>query len=120
MIYMMIFSAKVIKGRGIGKRLGFPTANLDVKNLELGHGVYLVKTRICGKIKKGLMHWGVKKTFGQNVSCEVFIENFNKNIYGMAVEIEVARKIRDVMKFESVEELKKQIQKDLKFIGSAE
>ncbi|MFH1254922.1 MAG: riboflavin kinase [bacterium] len=113
---MMIFSAKVIKGGGIGKWLGFPTANLDVENLNfgLGHGVYLVKVKLGDKIKEGLMHWGVKKTFGRDVSCEVFIKNFNQDIYGMIVSVEVMKKIRNVKKFSGAEDLKKQIKKDLK------
>lgn len=113
---MFIFSAKVIKGRGVGKRIGFPTANLDVGNMKLDYGVYLVKAKIRGKIIKGLMHRGEKKTFGREVSCEVYFDDFNKNIYGMDIEVEVIKKIRDVMKFDCADELKKQIQKDLKFI----
>lgn len=109
---MFIFSAKVIKGRGIGKRIGFPTANLDVKNLPVDYGVYLVKAKIRGKIIKGLMHWGEKKTFGQDVSCEIYFKNFNQNIYGKTVEVEAMKKIRDVMKFDCEDDLKKQIQKD--------
>lgn len=113
---MFVFFAKVIKGRGVGKRIGFPTANLDVENLGLDYGVYLIKAKIRGKIIKGLMHWGEKKTFGQEVSCEIYFKDFNKNVYGMDIEVEAIKKIRDVMKFDCADELKKQIQKDLKFI----
>lgn len=107
------FSAKVIKGEGRGGRLGFPTANLDNLNLPLAYGVYSVKVKFGGRIYRGLMHYGPKKTFGGEMSCEVYLKNFNKNIYGRTLEVEVIKKIRDIKKFAGVEALKKQIKKDL-------
>jgi len=112
------FKAKVISGRGLGGRIGFPTANLDVKNLSLAYGAYLVKVRLGDKTEQGLMHWGQKKTFGQAVSCEIYLKNFNQDIYGRTLEVEAGRKIREVKKFADVEALKKQIQKDLHELGT--
>ncbi|MFH0955592.1 MAG: riboflavin kinase [Candidatus Falkowbacteria bacterium] len=111
---MYRFKAKVIQGRGLGGRIGFPTANLDIKNLSLDYGVYLVKVRLGDKIELGLMHYGPKKTFDEAVSCEIYFKNFNKDIYGRTLEVKASRKIREVKKFEGVAELKKQIKKDLK------
>ncbi len=107
------FKAKVIVGRGLGGRIGFPTANLKVSDLPLKHGVYLVEVKLAGKLKPGLMHWGPKKTFDREVSCEIYLKHFNKDIYGRELEVEVGRKIRDVKKFKNIEELKNQINKDL-------
>ena len=110
----MQFIAKVITGKGRGRRLGFPTANLDKKNLNINHGVYLADVEISGKMYKGLLHFGLKKTFCEDISLELFIKNFNFNIYGKNVKIKIIRKIREVKKFASAEDLKKQIKKDLK------
>ncbi|MFH0923824.1 MAG: riboflavin kinase [Candidatus Falkowbacteria bacterium] len=109
----MQFTAKVITGKGRGKRLGFPTANLDKTDLKIKHGVYSVEAAISKKQYKGLLHFGPKKTFSEDVSLELFIKDFNFDIYGKNVKIEIIRKIRDVKKFADVEELKKQIKKDL-------
>ena len=97
----------------MGKRLGFPTANLDKKNLDIKHGVYLVDVEISGKAHKGLLHFGLKKTFHENISLELHIKNFNFDIYGKDVKIKIIKKIREVKKFDSAEDLKKQIRKDL-------
>ena len=112
------FKAKVIRGRGRGRRLGFPTANLVVKNLSLDYGVYLVKVKLGNKIESGLLHWGPRKTFNQEVSCEVYLKNFHKNIYGRRLAVEAVKKIRAVKKFKGITELKKQIQKDLAELNS--
>lgn len=115
---MYSFTAKVIAGKGRGGRIGFPTANLDKLNLAIDYGVYLVKVKSDGKIYQGLMHFGPKKTFNQEVSCEIFIKDFKNNIYGQRLEVEVVRKIREVRKFADAEELKKQIKKDLHALGN--
>lgn len=107
------FKAKVIAGRGLGRKIGFPTANLAVKSLPLEYGVYLATISLDKKIYQGLMHWGPKKTFNRELSCEVYLKNFNKNIYGRTLEAEVVRKIREIKKFKNIGELKKQIEKDL-------
>lgn len=110
---MYRFKAKVISGRGRGRRIGFPTANLAVTDLPIAYGVYLAKVRMNRKSYQGLLHYGLRKTFGESLSCEVHLINFNKNIYGRTLEIEVRRKIREVKKFAGIEALKKQITKDL-------
>lgn len=109
----MKFTAKVITGKSRGKRLGFPTANLDKKNLKIQHGVYLVDVEINNKEYIGLLHFGLKKTFCEDVSLELFIKNFNFDIYGKNVKIKIIRRIREVKKFDSAEDLKKQIREDL-------
>lgn len=94
--------------------MGFPTANLDKKDLNIEHGVYAVDVEINGKLFKGLLHFGPKKTFGEGVSLELYIKNFNFNIYNKDVKIKIIGKIREVRKFNGAEELKKQIYQDLK------
>ncbi|MBI2459671.1 MAG: riboflavin kinase [Parcubacteria group bacterium] len=110
---MYRFKAKVISGRGRGKQIGFPTANLDAGDLPIAYAVYLVKAKLGRKTCRGLLHYGPKKTFSEPVSVEVYLKNFNQDIYGRALEIEVGRKIRPVRKFDNAEALKRQIEKDL-------
>lgn len=111
---MYRFKAKVILGRGRGGQTGFPTANLAITDLPIAYGVYLAKVVLGDKIEQGLMHYGPKKTFNEEVSCEIYLKDFQKNIYGRTLEIEVGRKIREVKKFAGIEALKKQIKKDLR------
>lgn len=109
--------SKVIKGEGIGKSIGFRTANLDInnfKNTELKEfGVYACKVKFKKKFYKGILHYGPKKTFNNNISAEVLIIDFNKNIYNKELEIEIFNKIRDIKKFISKEKLIEQIKKDI-------
>ena len=108
------FKAKVIVGRGRGAPIGFPTANLDKINLPLEYGVYLAVVKLDEKNYQGLMHYGPKLTFNEAVSCEIYLKNFHKNIYGRILEVEVLEKIREVKKFINIRALKEQIKKDLK------
>ena len=113
----MIFKAKVIKGQGLGSKIGFPTANLNIDfDLRLEYGVYFVKIIFENKTYKGLLHFGPKKTISEEISAEVFIKKFNQNIYGEELKIEIVKKIRAIIKFDNIEELKKQIGRDVKKI----
>ena len=109
----MQFKAKVITGKGRGRRLGFPTANLNKTDLDIKHGVYLVEAEMGKKLYKGLLHFGPKKTFNEKVSLELYIKDFDFDIYDQDVKIKIIRKIRGVKKFDNAEELKEQIKKDL-------
>ncbi len=109
----MRFKAKVITGEGRGRRLGFPTANLDKTDLDIEHGVYLVEAMINNRLYKGLLHFGPRKTFNEEVSLELYIKDFDFDIYGKNVKIKIIRKIREVKRFANVEDLKEQINNDL-------
>ncbi|MDD3284726.1 MAG: EamA family transporter [Patescibacteria group bacterium] len=111
-----VFTGNVIWGSGRGRKLGFPTANLDTKNLDIPHGVYLVNIYFKNGQYKGLLHFGYRATFHEDPSIEVFISSFDQDIYKENLKIEIISKIRDIMEFESGIELKKQIEKDLKYI----
>lgn len=112
----MHFSATVIKGEGRGKELGFPTANLDKTDLTLDYGVYLVKVGINGKKFDGLMHFGPKKTFNGIISTEVYLKDSQGDLYQQAINIEVIKKIRDIIKFEGISDLKKQLIEDINIL----
>ncbi|NQU98807.1 EamA family transporter [Candidatus Woesearchaeota archaeon] len=112
----LTFKAKVMKGKGRGRRLGFPTANLDRKDFDIPHGVYLVKAKYNGKKYKSLMHFGFVETFDEAPRLEIYIGNFKGDIYGKELKVKILKRVRDVKKFETVEELKEQIKEDLKLV----
>ena len=109
------FTAKVIHGTGIGNQIGFPTANLDNTDLALDYGVYLVEVKL-DKEYQGLLHFGQRKTLDKKTTTEVYVINFNKNIYGENLEIKIIKKIRKIKKFSSINDLKKQVQNDLESV----
>ena len=113
---MNFFKAKVIAGKGRGRKLGFPTANLDKTNLNIDCGVYSAKIKSNGKWYRALFHFGQRKTFNEGISLELYIKDFNFDIYHQEIEVKIVKKIREVRKFKGAEELKKQIKKDFKLI----
>ncbi|PIR92450.1 hypothetical protein COU01_01650 [Candidatus Falkowbacteria bacterium CG10_big_fil_rev_8_21_14_0_10_44_15] len=108
------FSATTIPGRGTGRVLGFATANLDKVTLDMEHGVYLVSARFSGQTYRGLLHFGYRETFDLGPSLELYLVDFVGNLYGVTIEVEVIRRIRDVKKFPNAEALQRQIREDLK------
>jgi riboflavin kinase/FMN adenylyltransferase len=107
----------VIEGDKLGRKLGFPTANLHLENIVLPPtGVYLTKTKLKDKTMPGLLNIGIRPTLSLN-QREIRVENhiigFNSDIYGERLEIEVIRKIRNEIKFDSLQQLKQQLSKDL-------
>lgn len=114
--YLFHFTAEVISGKSIGKNLGFPTANLKLEDklkIIIGKGVYLVKVRYDFKQYYGMMNIGVKPTFKEETeSIEVHIFDFNIEIYGAKLYIEVVKRLRDEKEFKSVKLLKEQLKKD--------
>ena len=109
-------TGKVIKGDGLGKRIMYPTANIFIKEkykIIPKDGVYLIKTFIKNKLYNGMMNIGHRPTIGANEkSLEVHLFNFNKDIYGEQISVDIISKIRDEKKFSSIEALKDQLVKD--------
>ncbi len=108
---------KVIKGSQVGRKLGFPTANISCKKLLLKRGVYKVYIYIKEDFLsfKAIANFGKKPTFGENKDIlEVHIPNVKLNLYGKNVIVWFEKFIREEKKFKSLEELKKQIEKDIR------
>jgi riboflavin kinase/FMN adenylyltransferase len=106
---------RIIHGHHRGKGLGFPTANIkpEVK-LHPPEGVYAVFCKIDDTIHQGVMNIGYNPTFrDRRVSYEVHILDFDVNIYGKTAKVYMVDKLRDEKAFDSVEELKSQIQADV-------
>lgn len=115
--YDYFFEGKVIDGFKIGRKIGFPTANLQLdeqKKLLPAVGVYAVKISVDGKNYLGMLNIGNRPTLenGNAISIEAHIINFDKNIYNQIIEVGFLQKIRDEKKFDSVNELIEQLMKD--------
>ncbi|MGE4357460.1 MAG: bifunctional riboflavin kinase/FAD synthetase [Candidatus Omnitrophota bacterium] len=109
---------RVIKGEGIGKKLGFPTANLDIKQETIPpSGVYLVKVHLKESIYSGLVYIGNRPTFGEkkNLNVEVYILDFKDNLYGKFLEVDFIKRIRAEKEFVSSSSLISAIKKDVLF-----
>lgn len=108
---------KVIHGNKIGREIGFPTANLIVEEsykLIPKNGVYAVIAWINENSYKAMLNIGLRPTFNNesDINIEVHLFDFDKNIYGETIKIEFIDRIRDEIKFNSMDELKIQLQED--------
>lgn len=114
--YQYSFSGKVVKGKQLGRTIGFPTANIQIDEaykLIPKNGVYIVKSSIDEKIHFGMMNIGNRPTVdGKNQTIEVYFFDFDKDIYDTSISVTILDRIRDEKKFDSLEDLKKQIEKD--------
>jgi len=108
----------VQKGRQQGKKIGFPTCNIDIKDYVIAMpGVYAVKVKRknSNKSLKAIANLGYRPTFNQKkILLEVHIFNFSGNLYNKYLSIEFTKFIRKEKKFKNVNQLRKQIQSDLK------
>lgn len=107
----------VVSGKKLGRKIGFPTANLALyEPLKVipGGGVYGVKVELLGKVYKGVCNIGTRPTVNatEERTIETHILDFNEDIYGLDMRVEFFFKIRDEVKFASLEELASQIEKD--------
>jgi riboflavin kinase/FMN adenylyltransferase len=108
----------VQKGRQQGKKIGFPTCNIDIKNYVVAMpGVYAVKVKRknSNKYLKGIANLGYRPTFNQKkILLEVHIFNFSGNLYNKYLSVEFTKFIRKEKKFKNVNQLRLQIRSDLK------
>ena len=106
------------KGRQQGKKIGFPTCNIDIKDYVIAKpGVYAVTAKFENDIGfvKGIANLGYRPTFKQKkILLEVHLFNFSRNVYNKYLSVEFLKFIRKEKKFKNLNELKKQIKKDLK------
>jgi riboflavin kinase/FMN adenylyltransferase len=111
--YTFMLTGNVTKGRGLGKQLGFPTANIAVKEdykIIPKQGSYIVSALIKDRLVYGMMNIGMNPTVnGNKQSIEVHFFDFDEDIYGEVIKIDLLHRIRDEEKFESVEALKRQL-----------
>ncbi len=114
--YNFMLSGTVIKGRELGRQINFPTANIRIEEdykLIPKQGSFVVSSKIDDHIVHGMMNIGVNPTVnGDKESIEVHFFDFNKDIYGQNIQVNLLSRIRDEQKFGSVEALKNQLKKD--------
>ena len=113
----------VQKGRQVGKKIGFPTCNIDIKDYVLAKpGVYAVRVfrKNNFKILKGIANLGYRPTFNQKkILLEVHLFNFSGNLYNKHLSVEFLKFIRKEKKFKNINKLKSQIKLDLKIAKRA-
>ena len=107
---------KVIKGRQLGRKIGFPTCNLQLNDYIVPrNGVYAVKVKGSNFNKKGIANVGFRPTFnGKKLLLETNIFGIDKNLYNKEIDISFKKFIRREKKFKDLEHLKKQIKIDIK------
>lgn len=110
-------TGKVIKGEQIGRTIGYPTANVLVKEKQKiipKNGVYAIEGKIDNTTYKGMLNIGCRPTVNSNnkKTIEAYFFNFNKNIYDKEIKLMLIEKIRNEIKFNSIDELKLQLKKD--------
>jgi riboflavin kinase/FMN adenylyltransferase len=116
--YKFALHGKVVSGKKVGRKIGFPTANIeasDKNKLIPGYGVYAVEVLLNGDKYKGMLNIGTRPTFNQNAdnrSIEVNIFDFEGDIYSKEVTLIFIDKIREEQKFEGVNALVEQLKKD--------
>lgn len=110
-------SGLVVKGKKLGSKIGFPTANLQLNNdLYLPKfGVYEISCIVNGNLFKGILNIGITPTVlnSKKVKIEAHLFNFNENIYGKNIVIQLKKFIREEIKFNSIDDLIKQINIDI-------
>lgn len=116
--YEYVLTGIIIKGKQLGRTIGFPTANLKIEeNYKLipQNGVYIVKSIINEQTVFGMMNIGFNPTVdGQKQSIEIHYFDFNADLYNQKISVSILHRIRSEQKFESVELLKEQLEKDKK------
>jgi riboflavin kinase/FMN adenylyltransferase len=116
--YPYFFEGTVIEGNKLGRTIGYPTANLHISSEEKlvpGNGVYAVTVvrRESSVVSKGMMNIGVRPTVdGKKRVIEVNIFDFDEDIYGETLQVQVHHYLRGEIKFNGLDELKAQLQKD--------
>ena len=116
--YNFMLTGEIVKGKNLGEKIGFPTANLFIKEtykLIPKTGAYLVKSTINNIVVFGMMNIGFRPTVsGKNQTIEIHFFNFEGDLYGKTIQIEVLKFLREEQKFNSINELKSQLNRDEK------
>ena len=114
-----MLTGTIVRGKGIGKDLGFPTANLEIKEdykLIPKNGVYVIRSFIDGETVYGMMNIGTNPTVGgKEKTIESYFFDLDKDLYEKELQIEMLVRIRDEKKFDSVNDLKIAMKQDQAF-----
>lgn len=112
-----MITGKVVKGKGLGRKFGYPTANISVAEaykIIPAKGVYIVTSHIEGRQINGVLNIGFNPTTGDNkLSIEVFFIDYEADLYGKKIQLQLLDRIRGEQKFASTEDLIKAIDSDV-------
>ena len=111
---MLVIEGVVIGGNRLGRKLGFPTANISIDDdFAVENGVYCSKVVVDGEEYVAMTNIGVRPSVdGSKRLLETHLFGFEGLLYGLKLKVELYQKIRDEKRFNSVEELRLQIEKD--------
>lgn len=119
--YNYTITGKVVHGNKIGRKIGIPTANIEpnIDKLIPKNGVYIVKTTIDKHTYKGLLNIGIRPTIDDgNKTIETHLIDFNGNLYGQTIALQIEKRLRSEKKFASLEALQQQIETDKNLLRS--
>ena len=115
--YHYFIKSEILHGKKLGRRIGMPTINMILPENKLlpPNGVYLTEVLVDGKTHMGLTNVGCKPTVSdeQIIGVETYIDDFNQDLYGEKIVVSFLEFIRPEMKFDSIEDLKHQMQSDI-------
>ena len=117
--YPYSVTGEVIEGHRLGRKLGFPTANLQVDNerkLLPANGVYVVRVKVGEEVYPGMLNIGIRPTVSNDgrTSLEVHLFDFARDIYRQVLTVDFVARLRGEQKFDGVDELKEQLERDKK------
>jgi len=114
--YSYLLTGKIVRGEGVGRRINYPTINLHIEEaykLIPKIGVYIVKTKIEDRVIFGIMNIGFRPTLdGKHQTIEIHLLDFVGDLYSKKIQIKVLKRLRAEQKFDSIDSLTDQIQKD--------
>ena len=108
---------EVVADRKIGRTIGFPTANIEypTDKFPLKQGVYETQVEIEGVVYKGITNYGARPTFdNERVLTETYLDGFSGDLYGKKLTVKFIRFLREIRKFDSIADLKNQLQDDIR------
>jgi len=110
-------SGTVVRGKGLGNTVGMPTANLDTSDdvSSVVPGVYAVDVTLDGRVYYGITHTGKRPSVddSEQITIETYIFDFDGELYDKALSLRAYKFIRPTVNFDSLEEVKKQVDKDI-------
>ena len=109
----MVIEGEVIHGQQLGRKMGFPTANIDAATVQLPNGVYASTVEIDGKSYRAMSNIGVRPSVdGRQRLLETYVFGFTGDLYGRRLAVQLDERIRDERRFASIDELQAQLESD--------
>lgn len=109
----MIIKGKVIRGAQLGRQMGFPTANIDARDIDIENGVYFSRVVVGETTYTAMSNIGIRPSVdGTTRLLETHLFDFSGDLYDKTITIDLITKIRDEQRFGSVEELRNQLTAD--------